>query len=35
MNTFADLINLFKEINERGYIKGINNNLINSCGLTL
>ena len=31
---FNDLILKFKEINERGYAKGINNNLFNSCGLT-
>lgn len=31
---FENLINKFEEINSKGYIKGINNNLINSCGLT-
>ena len=33
-NDFNEIINLFKKINERGYIKGKNNNLLNSCGLT-
>ena len=31
---FKNLITKFKEINKRKYIKGINNNLINSAGLT-
>ena len=31
---FNNIISKFKEINEKGYIKGINNNLINSGGLT-
>lgn len=31
---FQELIQKFNEINEKGYIKGINNNLFNSCGLT-
>lgn len=31
---FKDLIAKFKQINKQGYIKGINNNLINSAGLT-
>ena len=34
MHNFNDLINLFKEINNQGYIQGINNNKFNSCGLT-
>lgn len=33
-NNFNELINKFKEINSQGYIKGINNNIINSAGLT-
>ena len=32
---FKSLIFKFKDINKNGYIKGINNNLINSAGLTL
>lgn len=32
---FNELIQKFKEINQSGYIKGINNNLFNSAGLTL
>lgn len=31
---FENLINEFKLINKKGYVKGINNNLLNSCGLT-
>lgn len=31
---FNDIINEFKRINKLGYIKGINNNLMNSAGLT-
>lgn len=31
---FENLIIKFEEINSKGYIKGINNNLLNSCGLT-
>ncbi len=31
---FNNLIKKFEEINSMGYIKGINNNLYNSCGLT-
>ena len=31
---FHGLIQKFVEINKKGYIKGINNNLLNSCGLT-
>ena len=31
---FQGLIKKFNEINKQGYIKGINNNLLNSCGLT-
>lgn len=31
---FNELIKRTKEINEMGYVKGVNNNLINSCGLT-
>lgn len=31
---FDNLISEFKKINKRGYIKGINNNVLNSCGLT-
>ena len=33
-NNFKELIDRFKEINNKGYVKGINNNLINACGLT-
>ena len=33
--SFNDLIKKVKTISEKGYIKGVNNNLINSCGLTL
>ena len=33
-DNFIELINKFKEINNKGYIKGINNNLYNSAGLT-
>ena len=32
---FRNLITKFKEINQKKYIKGINNHLINSAGLTL
>lgn len=32
---FDDIVTKFKEINSKGYIKGINNNLLNSVGLTL
>ena len=32
---FDDIVTKFKEINSKGYIKGINNNLLNSAGLTL
>ena len=31
---FEEIIEKFKEINKKGYIKGINNNICNSCGLT-
>ena len=31
---FNDLVNQFKKINKKGYIRGINNNIVNSCGLT-
>ena len=31
---FNELIEKFKKINKEGYIRGINNNLTNSCGLT-
>ena len=34
-SNFKSLVIKFKEINKKGYIKGINNNLINSAGLTL
>ena len=34
INEFNNIISKFKEINAKGYIKGINNNLLNSCGLT-
>ena len=33
-NIFDNLIMEFKKINEMGYVKGINNNITNSCGLT-
>lgn len=33
-NNFNELIKKFKKINKERYIKGINNNLLNSCGLT-
>ena len=31
---FKNIIKKFKEINNKKYIKGVNNNLVNSCGLT-
>lgn len=31
---FENIISKFKKINEMGYIKGVNNNILNSCGLT-
>ena len=34
-NEFENVIQKFKKINKMGYIKGINNNLNNSAGLTL
>lgn len=34
INEFNNIISKFKEINAKGYIKGVNNNLLNSCGLT-
>ena len=34
INEFNSIISKFKEINAKGYIKGVNNNLLNSCGLT-
>lgn len=34
LKDFEKLISKFEEINSKGYIKGINNNLLNSCGLT-
>ncbi len=33
-DNFNSLINKFKKINKMRYVKGINNNLLNSCGLT-
>ena len=32
---FDEIIKKFYEINKKGYIKGINENLNNSCGMTL
>ena len=31
---FNDIIKLFKDISSKGYVKAINNNPYNSCGLT-
>ena len=31
---FNELIKIFKQINNQGYIKGVSNNLSNACGLT-
>lgn len=34
LEDFKLIINEFEKINEKGYVKGVNNNLLNSCGLT-
>ena len=33
-SNFKELITKFKKINKMGYVKGVNNNITNSCGLT-